>query len=208
MSDVLIPDVTEPIVAARMWKFVPSKAPKKVASTVPRYTQWQEGRPPRLASTSHECIWETREMTATHSRDSSYLNAFAFASAMEALGDAPKPRLSGVVSVADQTNPPPHEPPHEPPEPSCRCGVYAASDLSTLEQYGASSLYIFGIVHLWGRVIPAERGWRAQHARIESLISHTFFDKRTRDVAATYGVPVRHRWPVLTQPEEVIGGHR
>jgi hypothetical protein len=53
------------------------------------------------------------------------------------------------------------------PSPDCHCGIYAANDLDTLKCLARPHLRLplaLGKVALWGRVIPAERGCRAQFA--------------------------------------------
>ena len=51
------------------------------------------------------------------------------------------------------------------PDQACGCGLYAALDLPTLRQATNADLespLVVGEVALWGRVIPAELGYRAQ----------------------------------------------
>lgn len=57
------------------------------------------------------------------------------------------------------------------PADNCRCGLYAARELSSLEKYvaGAPALssgetLVVGRVALWGRVVVYDDGWRAQFA--------------------------------------------
>jgi len=54
-----------------------------------------------------------------------------------------------------------------PPGTHCPCGIYAAVDLPTLQDLAHPDLgqpLVVGEVALWGRVIPAARGFRAQFA--------------------------------------------
>jgi hypothetical protein len=86
------------------------------------------------------------------------------------------------------------------PSPTCHCGVYAATDLGTLKSLTSPSLRLplaVGKVALWGRVIPGERGYRAQYAyprRLwlvwESLELLAQPGAQRIEVAAAYGVPV------------------
>lgn len=114
----------------------------------------------------------------------------------------------------------------EPPNPDCACGIYALKDPSKLRLKlrgrdggwiyprwsGAQvAMLVFGTVVLWGsRIIEAEDGFRAQHARMESLVvptqgivpSHVIKDDKTwipiqldieklaSELHASYGVPV------------------
>jgi hypothetical protein len=64
-----------------------------------------------------------------------------------------------------------HLPLHAAPGPGCTCGIYAVSapeDLPT-DWSGTRELVVWGTVALWGRVVVAERGWRAQFACPVSL---------------------------------------
>ena len=54
--------------------------------------------------------------------------------------------------------------PAELPSFGCTCGVYAARTTDHLHQCGYKKFGIHGEVHLWGRVVEHERGWRAQFA--------------------------------------------
>lgn len=73
----------------------------------------------------------------------------------------------------------------EPPNPSCSCGIYALKDPSKLRMKlkgreggwvymgwrESAIMLVFGTVMLWGdRLIDADDGYRAQRARIESLV--------------------------------------
>lgn len=63
---------------------------------------------------------------------------------------------------------------HSAPGLHCRCGVYAtlleAIDIETLWEFPRSFCpFAIGRVSLWGSVIEAERGWRAQMAYPERL---------------------------------------
>lgn len=52
---------------------------------------------------------------------------------------------------------------HEPPDAACRCGLYATADVRDCADqlvYGP----VVGTVALWGKVVPGDKGWRAQFA--------------------------------------------
>ncbi|MGH2718885.1 MAG: hypothetical protein ACRDJU_09930 [Actinomycetota bacterium] len=54
-----------------------------------------------------------------------------------------------------------------PPGPHCPCGIYAAVDLPALQELAHPDLgepLVVGEVAVWGRIIPAARGFRAQFA--------------------------------------------
>lgn len=72
----------------------------------------------------------------------------------------------------------------EPPNEGCSCGVYCmktAKDIKArfMRESGwvtinwhrdKPSMYVFGIVILWGKIIEGSDGFRAQHAKMEYLI--------------------------------------
>jgi hypothetical protein len=69
---------------------------------------------------------------------------------------------------------------HEAPGDGCRCGIYAAEDVSGAVDYldavwGEEPLRwpvvhrVIGRVSLWGSVVECERGWRAAHAYPQRL---------------------------------------
>ena len=60
---------------------------------------------------------------------------------------------------------------HSAPDPSCSCGIYAAAAADDLPSTwsGTKEVLVWGVVALWGRVVIAERGWRAQFAHPVSL---------------------------------------
>ena len=77
------------------------------------------------------------------------------------------------------------ESPHPAPAPGCHCGYWALRELRPEWLAGAGAIgstfalfdallggrVVLGRVKLWGRVIPYERGWRAEYAKPLSLLS-------------------------------------
>jgi len=59
---------------------------------------------------------------------------------------------------------------HQVPQPECTCGVYAAKSREHLRSMGYERYGICGQVHLWGKVVEHERGFRAQFAYPKSLV--------------------------------------
>jgi hypothetical protein len=92
---------------------------------------------------------------------------------------------------------------HAAPDARCSCGVYALRAAEEALAYATSSgASVLGAVHLWGRLVPAERGYRAARAYPERLvIPRALWDHRgapassvdaaARSLAARYGVPCR-----------------
>jgi hypothetical protein len=85
---------------------------------------------------------------------------------------------------------------HDSPGEMCRCGIYAARDLTHLRRQMLTglALNVVGEVSLWGKLIPGSKGYRAQYAYPRRL----FVIQRTADwdqseaaeALSVYGVPV------------------
>jgi hypothetical protein len=85
------------------------------------------------------------------------------------------------------------------PDPMCACGIYAATDLDVLAGYAVPrGDTVTGLVQGFGRLIPADFGWRAERARIVAVfaISEDFTvpHARLRKVAERYEVPMVVPW--------------
>lgn len=72
---------------------------------------------------------------------------------------------------------------HDAPGEGCTCGIYAASDLNQCPQAD-----VWGKVKLWGKVIPGERGYRAEYAYPSEL--HVPAVLADDPAILAYGVPV------------------
>lgn len=59
----------------------------------------------------------------------------------------------------------------EPPGWGCACGLYATAGLERLLVPYSGDGAIFGCVALWGRVVEADDGWRAEHAYPLALLA-------------------------------------
>ena len=95
---------------------------------------------------------------------------------------------------------------HGAPHERCKCGIYAATKLSTAADYLRSLQpappeaiqYAVGSVSLWGLVIECERGWRASYAYPAALYVPTrsvarrsrLTPREAAEGLAGYGVPV------------------
>jgi len=109
---------------------------------------------------------------------------------------------------------------HEPPSQDCGCGIHAvtspalaAAYLATGVEHGPRPVQrVLGTVSLWGRVVEAERGWRAAFAypcrlvvpagRRQRLVATALWPYRPspQDVAVeleAYGVPVEVVEPAM-----------
>jgi hypothetical protein len=103
---------------------------------------------------------------------------------------------------------------HEEPPPGerCGCGIYAATHLEILKEIvhpDLDSPLIVGEVALWGRIVPAQLGFRAQYAyprRLwiiqESTTSQEALDGLLFGIAEMYRIPVEGcdaAWAVSTE---------
>jgi hypothetical protein len=82
---------------------------------------------------------------------------------------------------------------HRAPDPSCTCGLHAASDPGLLPTVLDGDVAVVGTVSLWGRVIEHESGYRAEHAYPSSLRLVCSRCGRARDVARMVVGPRRGR---------------
>ena len=108
------------------------------------------------------------------------------------------PWLPGVPMVGD-------------PTPTNRAGVYAFRDLkdALCELNITETPVVLGTVKLWGRYVEHERGYRAEFARITSLVATAPHD-RTTDIFALRDLYIGHRCPAgltpVVDPEEHVVG--
>lgn len=84
---------------------------------------------------------------------------------------------------------------HRPPEEGCTCGIYALTDARQAHTYlHEAPLSVLTRVGLAGKVIPGERGWRAERARIVALtragIGLREYPALFGRVARRYDVPI------------------
>jgi hypothetical protein len=79
------------------------------------------------------------------------------------------------------------------PARSCTCGIYGARDLDVISHYLQRDAPVLGMVELGGRVIPAEKGYRAAIARVAAIFvldrALTVDHRTLGKLAAAYGVP-------------------
>lgn len=82
--------------------------------------------------------------------------------------------------------------PHDAPEYSCECGMWAFKTkhalLDALESHQYGPLPVLGLVHLWGRVIETDHGFRAEKAYPKEL---WIVNRGMESLGRIYGVPVR-----------------
>jgi hypothetical protein len=85
---------------------------------------------------------------------------------------------------------------HDAPDAGCRCGLYAAKTLEGLHSLGYPSLarheaLAIGEVDLWGRILIAPRGYRAQYAYPRRFFLDYVNWRQAAWLRLHYGVPVR-----------------
>lgn len=77
---------------------------------------------------------------------------------------------------------------HETPWPDCQCGVWALHTREAAEAKAGTD-GCFGPVHLWGRVLEFEHGYRAQYAYPKALYFWRRSDGLPAELERLYGVP-------------------
>lgn len=132
--------------------------------------RWIDGR---LMSPSQAMPWPLHDW------------AVADCSFMEA--PTPKRRLI-QVRLGSPTEPPHHEAPDE----RCSCGIYAVTDPMGALNYLSHGCVLVRVAGV-GRVIPGNRGWRAERARVVGIAPFRVDWDSARligKVAQAYGVPI------------------
>lgn len=76
------------------------------------------------------------------------------------------------------------KPRHAAPQEDCTCGIYAADNEGQIP----SSADVFGKVKLWGKIIPGEKGVRAEFAYPSEF--HVRADLADDPVLKSFGVPI------------------
>lgn len=173
MSAYIVPDSIEPVEAFRCWNLVDGKLVSITNGEV-----WKPGE-----SLTARCVdgpgvgyrW-------TFARNGSGLNVMTREEAYErahpqvdvtAFGGTSSQYLRGAFGYGDPRipNPPSVEPPdgygfalerisHDCPHEHCVCGIYAVDDFDRVPASGT----VYGKVKLWGKIIPGEKGYRAEYA--------------------------------------------
>lgn len=194
--DEVIPDLFEPIVAARSWT-VGAKGPVPGDDTLYQAIPESPEKPYRLWSTAQSHVaWEVGVNLARCVQDS---------------GRRFRKMGPGHISI---------------PYESCSCGFYALNTWEQLFQEHPAlrpserenAFRVYGTVKLYGKVIPATNGLRAEKAEVRSLLLPAFEpygDKAQRKAltrqlkemravvlatADTYGVPTIEYLEELTPP--------
>jgi hypothetical protein len=93
--------------------------------------------------------------------------------------------------------------PHTPPGEVCTCGLYAVTSLERLRDdwsYGGTDEFAVGTVALWGDVVVADWGYRAQYGYPQMLLIPHIRWEQGRDVARDYGIAVRLWNPYTWRP--------
>jgi hypothetical protein len=80
---------------------------------------------------------------------------------------------------------------HKAPEQSCACGIYAARTLGHLRTQGYHAHGVLGEVKLWGTIVEATSGFRAEFAYPSRLFLPYERWQLAKSLRERYGVPVR-----------------
>ena len=131
-------------------------------------------------------LWEVADVDASPRLRSLYRMSFwPIGAPFEARCVAQRLRLS-------------RRPRHAVPSETCTCGIYGAplellrKRMAIDDGLPAGSLFVIGMVSLWGDVLECERGWRAALAYPRHLFVPLGFPGAAERAAglADYGVPV------------------
>lgn len=111
---------------------------------------------------------------------------------------------TGLSSPVSYTHWPPRDwlratcrkdPEHSPPEEGCTCGIYAVAEERRARPYvWKAPLTVLARVGLAGKIIPGDRGWRAERARVVALTrtgaGPRDYPRLLARVANRYDVPI------------------
>lgn len=162
-----VPDLIEPITGYRVWLSGDQEAfgPSVGNSASPAF----QLRPDRLCSFQTTEFWQPRKpIRANCKLKGSYM-------------------LTGVEAVPV---------PQEVPAKTCSCGVWAVRSMADLQavlaiyyhDFDPADAIVLGSVHLWGRVIEHELGYRAEFAYPKEIWA---LRPEQEELGRIYGVPVR-----------------
>lgn len=84
---------------------------------------------------------------------------------------------------------------HSPPVRGCSCGIYSARTLDHLQSmgyadFGDEETVIVGEVALWGTLIAATQGWRAEFAYPRRLLVPFERWRYVEPLRNLYGIPI------------------
>lgn len=159
--NALAPDGIEPVEAMRAWNFENGKLLSLNGE------EWTPGKPleARCGGMTKEYRWKivrggiTREQAQEHVRVANQMQtAFMYprGPATMYMARVPAPYTADLPDgYGYELETITHDAPHE----NCTCGIYAATTKNQLPQG-----VVYGKVKLWGKVIPGEKGVRAQYA--------------------------------------------
>lgn len=180
MSGFEVPDGIEPVEGWRFWRF-DNTGLKSVNDSVP----WLPGEKVTARCTANRSMWYG---TMTSYRWEIVEGGISREKAEELAGDGimgvPRPPATVLppgLGYEIASNVP--SPSHESPDVNCSCGLYAGKELADCP--GGD---VFGKVKMWGKVIPGERGWRAQYAYPSELYASAKI--LSHPALLAYGVPV------------------
>jgi hypothetical protein len=185
----VIPDSIEPVEAWRSWTRIGGKLFSHNG------TPWDPGQPMKAQCprTQTAQVWTLRRYEGLN------LAAAAehTAATNQRIASMTYSTFSQSVWGPQYLSPPTVEPPpgygyvlatnrHDAPNEHCTCGIYAASEIGECPPG-----IVVGKVKLWGKVIPGERGFRAEYAYPSEL--YVAADLLDDEGLLAYGVPLFER---------------
>jgi hypothetical protein len=187
-NDMLIPDLTEPIVACRAWAAPDaSRGSHAYAHVSPKQRY--------LRSTGTKNTWQPGRNEALCPRTGFSYTTTASVNVLTPTGMMSGEPLADLDSIKE-VPPPPHR--------NESCGLWSlATWQEVFNRFDTRDTdFVFGMVELTGRVLPGTDGWRSQFATITGLVApYSRFSRRNRFVASIarlYGVPLLYDLPELT----------
>lgn len=159
---MIVPDKITPELGWRVWR-VADKTGQLRPVHIHAAPNWQSHRP-EVAS----CYTERPESRAwvpvtieeaLETGEITHVDWFRRRSMRENIDRPPRTRLPRGMFFVWRTV----DDPHHAPEPECTCGLYATKNV---EQCADQLMHgtVIGRVNLWGKVIPGEKGYRAEFA--------------------------------------------
>ncbi|MDX1608434.1 MAG: hypothetical protein R3251_04450 [Candidatus Spechtbacterales bacterium] len=105
---------------------------------------------------------------------------------------------------------------HKAPAEDCDCGIYALVDMwSIMSRYKPSyhitsedtTYKILGSVVLWGKIVPGDKGYKAQKAAVAALYVPKNMEEipaAIEEAAQIYGVPIVRTFESMTKKAEIL----
>lgn len=188
--NALIPDGIEPLEAWRCWTLEARKLRSLNGGGV--HVVWTPGEPMTAVCNAQpeQYVWsfaprgmtldEARQRAESHNRNEMLWRLPYGTTPARVAACMPVPSVQPPDGMGYHADLVVHDAPYE----RCTCGVYAATTADNVPLTGN----VYGKVKLWGKIIPGDKGYRAQYAYpSEFHVSATLANDRT---LKAFGVPI------------------